>query len=164
MEEKFLAEQWKRFCNPWKNPAFKYYLFWIVFCFGSLGIGISIAQEYKNVEGFEIKKISESIATTFVALIAGSLVDLNLSFNIKNIPSLIINSIAFIGVSILLVYLSFSINGLWSLIPAVIGYLLSLVIWILANSDNEKLSDSTYYKRMIDKSNSLTKDWDNNGN
>lgn len=159
MESKhFLTEQYERFKMPWKHFAFKSYFFWIVIIFGSLGVFITLYEELTACHP-DPEKISEGIATTFVALIAASLVDLNLSFNVKNIPSLIINSIAFIGLSILLLFLSFSVQSWWSLIPAIVGYVLSLLIWILANADNERLADETYYKRMMDKATELSKNW-----
>jgi hypothetical protein len=158
MENNFLEELYERFKMPWKHSAFKYYFFWIVLIFGSLGIAITGYGEFQSKSPIYLN-IAHSIATTFIALIAASLVDLNLSFNIKNIPSLIINSIAFIGVSILLLIFSFKIKTNWSFLPAIIGYFLSILIWILANADNEKLSDETYYKKMHEQAKTLTKNW-----
>lgn len=150
MKKNFIDEQIDRFKMPWNHSAFKSYFIWIVILFGSIGIGLTIKDEINNcVINYTV--ISKSIATTFVALIAASLVDLNLSHNIKNVPSLIINSIGFIAISILLMILSFNIKGSWSLLPAILGYLLALLIWVLANADNEKLSDDSYMQNIVKK-------------
>lgn len=146
----FTKEQIERFKMPWKHFAFKSYFFWIVFAFGGIGIGLTILEEIRAFSP-NVNIISKSIATTFVAIIAASLVDLNLSYNIKNVPSLIINSIGFIALSILLMILSFNINGGWSLLPAIIGYFLALLIWVLANADNDKLSDESYLVNITKK-------------
>lgn len=150
MNKNFINELLDRFKLPWKHFAFKSYFFWIVIMFGGIGIGLTIYEELRN-SVTHINIISKTIATTFVAIIASSLVDLNLSYNIKNIPSLIINSIGFIAVSILLLILSFNLNGNWSLLPAILGYLLALIIWILANADNDKLSDDSYLQNITRK-------------
>lgn len=159
MSESFNNEVINRFKLPWKNSAFKYYFFWIVCAFGGLGFLLSLFSEF-NSETPVYYNISRSISSTFIALIAASLVDLQLSFNIKNIPSLIINSIACIAVSLLLLYFSFSIKNNWSLIPALLGYGLGLFVWILANADNENLSDEIFYKKMLSKAQELSKGWD----
>jgi hypothetical protein len=107
----------------------------------------------KSTPDFPI--ISKCIAATFVAIIAASLVDLNLTFNIKNIPSLIINTLTFMGMSILLLVLSFNMSGPKSLAPAILGYFLALIVWVLANSDNDKLSDDNYLQGITKKVNDL---------
>jgi hypothetical protein len=150
MKNNFINEQAERFKTPWNQFAFKSYFFWIVIAFGGIGIGLTIKDEF-NHSITNLNAVSESIATTFVAIIAASLVDLNLSFNIKNVPSLIINSVGCISISILLMILSFNIKGAWSLLPAIIGYFLALLIWILANADNEKLSDDNYLQNIAKK-------------
>ncbi len=150
MNENFTKEQIVRFKMPWKHFAFKSYFLWIIIGFGGVGIILTIYNELNN-NVVNISTISQSFATTFVGIIAASLVDLNLSYTIKNIPSLIINSIGFIAISILLLFLSFKIDGGWSLLPAVTGYFLALLIWILANADNDKLSDESYLKNITRK-------------
>lgn len=159
MNSDFFNELKDRFKMPWKHFAFKSYFFWILLMFGSLGIFITI-YDVVNSKAPDCNLISQSISTTFIALIAGSLVDLNLSFTIKNIPSLIINTIATVGVSILFLFLSFKIDGALSLLPAIVGYILAILIWIIANADNEKLSDETFYKKILKKAQELTNDWD----
>jgi hypothetical protein len=150
MNKDFINELIDRFKLPWKHFAFKSYFIWIVIMFGGIGIGLTIYEELRN-SVTHVNIISKTIATTFVAIIASSLVDLNLSYNIKNVPSLIINSIGFIAVSILLLILSFNLNGNWSLLPAISGYFLALIIWILANADNDKLSDDSYLQNITKK-------------
>lgn len=150
MNKDFINELIDRFKLPWKHFAFKSYFFWIVIAFGGIGIGLTTYEELMNVKP-NVTLISKTIATTFVAIIASSLVDLNLSYNFKNVPSLIINSVGFIAVSILLLILSFNINSNWSLLPAILGYFIALFIWILANADNDKLSDDSYLQNITKK-------------
>jgi len=160
MNKGFLSEQKDRFMMPWNNSAFVSYFIWIIVLFGGIGIGITVFGELKS-ETFNSTSISKSIATTFVALVAASLVDLNLSLNIRNFPSLIINSIGVVVMSILLMVLSFNINSAWGLIPAIIGYLLAILIWILANCDNDKLSDENYLQNITNKVSKLTDSLEN---
>ncbi|KFF11185.1 hypothetical protein [Flavobacterium hydatis] len=150
MNKNFIEEQFERFKAPWKNSAFNYYFYWIIIGFGGIGIWLTIYEE-SNKSNLDVTVISKCIATTAIAIISASLVDLNLSFNLKNVPSLIINSIAFFGISIFLLILSFNVTGSYSLIAAVPGYLIALLIWVLANSDNGKLSDESYFNQMTDK-------------
>ena len=150
MEISFIDEQVERFKTPWKHFAFKSYFFWIVILFGGIGIGLTIFEEISK-GSIDFNIISKSIATTFVAIIASSLVDLNLSYNIKNVPSLIINSVGFIAISILLLILSFNLKSGWSLLPAIFGYTIAIMIWILANADNDKLSDDSYLANITKK-------------
>lgn len=150
MSKDFRNELLDRFKLPWNHFAFKSYFFWIVIAFGGIGIGLTTYEELMNPTP-NINIISKAIATTFVAIIASSLVDLNLSYNFRNVPSLIINSIGFIAVSILLLVLSFNLNSSWSLLPAILGYFISLLIWILANADNDKLSDDSYLQNITKK-------------
>ncbi len=147
MEKNFFQEVWERFKMPWKYSAFRSYFIWIVLIFGGFGIFLTILKVSKSpdIKGFVV---AQDMSTYFIAIIAASLVDLNLSFSIKNIASLIINSLAFFGVSLLLLYLAYNLESNWAFVPASLGVVLSLVIWVLANADNEKLSDSNYYDMM----------------
>lgn len=147
MKENFINEIINRFKSPWKHFGFKSYFFWVVIVFGGIGISMTI-RDVVNSKTPDLSIVSKSIATTFVAIIAASLVDLNLSYSIKNVPSLIINSMGFTGISILLMILSFNIQGAWSLLPAIFGYMLALSIWILANADNDKLFDDNYLQQI----------------
>lgn len=155
MNKGFLNEQKERLMMPWRNSAFVSYFIWIIILFGGIGIGLTIFDEYNNCK-FNINSISKSIATTFVAIIAASLADLNLSLNIKNVPSLTINSIGFFGLSILLMVLAFTIDSAWGLVPAILGYFIAIIIWVLANCDNEKLSDESYLQNIKNKVSKLS--------
>jgi hypothetical protein len=147
MNNTFLNEQINRFRTPWKESAFQLYFWIIVVFFGGIGIGLTIYEECFN-EVFHINTISKSIATTFIGMIAGSLVDLNLSQNIKFVPSLTISTMGVAMVCTLLLLSAFKIDGFWSLLPAILGYLISMLIWILANADNNRLSDEGYLSSM----------------
>lgn len=158
INKRFTEEQYERFKMPWKNTAFVSYFIWIVFLFGGLGIISTLISELSSNDPHSYI-IAQSIATTSVALTAASLIELNLSFNIRNIPSLIINTVACFGLTILLLFFTFKLKSCLSFIPAILCYLISILIWILANADNQKLSDETYYKIMYQGANELSKDW-----
>lgn len=132
---------------PWRYSAFVSYFVFIVIFFGGCGVFISIWDSYKSC-WYEKYKIAQNIATYFMAIIAASVVDLNLSTSIKNIASLIINSIALLGIAFLLFLLTYSTKSSFAFLPAISGLIISLCVWILANADNEKLSDQSFYKKM----------------
>lgn len=143
-----MIELKERFVLPWKSSAFVSYFIWIVFLFGGIGIAMTIWQELSN-DSFNHNNLSKSIGTTFLGLIAASLVDLNLNYNIKNVPSFTINSYGIAGLCVVLFVISFNSDGWGGIVVSLIGYFCALAIWILANSDNDKLNDENYfYNRM----------------
>lgn len=147
MHTPFHQEIIERFRLPWKFFAFNSYFVSIVIGFGGIGIFIKLYQilQCTEVKGYTV---AQDLSTYAIAIIAASLVDLNLSLNIKSKPSLTITSFAIGGISILLVFLSYKINSYWALLPGSFAALISLIVWVLANADNENLSDSTYYEKM----------------
>ena len=157
MYKPFIEEIIERYKLPWKFFAFNSYFIIIVIGFGGLGVFVKICEIFSSTTpGYDVAK---DMATYSVAIIAASLVDLNLSLNIQSKPSLTINSFAVGAISILLMYLSYNINSYWALLPGLLGILIALSVWILANADNENLSDSIYYEKMRGKDIGHGKNW-----
>ncbi|RYU91351.1 hypothetical protein EWM62_05265 [Mucilaginibacter terrigena] len=158
METSFLQELYTRFKQPWSQSAFISYFILLVLLAGGFGVIISITECYHgNWDKPEI--ISKSMATYFVAVIGSSIVDLNLSYNIKNVPSWQINSTGAVLISALLFYLSYNLNGWLSILPAFFGVLLAISIWVLANADNERLNDSAFFQKMRGKEEGHGNNW-----
>jgi hypothetical protein len=159
MDKKFLIELKERFVLPWKSSAFVSYFIWIVFLFGGISIAMTIWQEFSN-DVFNFNNLSKSIGTTFMGLIAASLVDLNLNYNIKNIPSFTINSYGIAGLCVLLFIISFNSEGIAGVIFSFVGYLFALGIWVLANADNDKLNDENFFYKSMRGKGSHGSNWD----
>lgn len=157
--ENFFKKLCTKFKLPWKCTAFILYFIFIIVLFGGVSIIATIYEEFCK-ESFNFSTLSRSIATTASAIVAASLVELNLSYNIKFMPSLTIITISIVGVSFALFLWVFNISSGWSLLPAILSYAICLFVWIIANSENEKLCDETYYKRMLKDSRELSKNWD----
>ena len=147
VEMNFFQEMWFKLTIPWKFIAFNSYFIWIILLFGGFGIFTTIYMECTS-SCAQYYKIAQSMATFFIAIIAASLVDINLSYTVKNVPSLMINTIALVGVAFTLALITFKIQDNRAFLPASIGYLISLLVWVLANAENEKLRDKTFQKAM----------------
>lgn len=158
MHKPFIQEIIERFKLPWDFFAFKSYFLLVIIGFGGLGVFIKIYELCKASSGNGYV-IAQDMSTYAIAIIAASSVDLNLSLNINSKPSLTIMSISLIGVAILLMVLCFNIDSYWALLPAIGVVLIALLVWILANADNENLSDSTYYDKMRGKDQGHGKNW-----
>lgn len=158
MEMNFFQEVWLRFQMPWKQGAFVGYFIFIVVLFGGVGVLASIHDVYQD--GWkDCFRIAQNVGTYFMAIIAASVVDLNLSLSIKNFASLIIYSIVALAVSLVLFYWSYTANSNVAFVPACLGLVLGLVVWILANADNDKLNDSSFYSIMRGKKEGHGNNW-----
>jgi len=142
MEKKelsFSEELRRRFDSAW-CPAFRGYFWGYIVFFAFLNIFFLFLFE-KN---FSTKIVATALATYFFGLIAASAIEINLSLSTKNKASFSIYSGFFYTIGSLLLLLTFKISSGWSLIPAILGFLLALLMWIIGNSDNPKLNDETY--------------------
>ncbi len=148
-EISFINEIRQRFLMPWKpfNWAFAGYLFGIIIAFGGLGVWASIYLT--NVSNdVNWTSITSGLSTYFIALLATGFIDLNLITNIKNQLSEKIYSALVFGFGFLLLFLSNAINSYYAFIPAILGTLFSIFIWIIANADSEKFNEITYGEKM----------------
>lgn len=139
----FWKEVKRRITEPWTEPAFYgYFILTIILA------SVAIFTPLSDVSSGFSKAISASIGTFFLASIVSSTIDLNLSFSIINKASFSIYTILALIISIALFVLTFILTDDWRLIPSLTGLLLSLVIWVIANSDKDIYNDEKHAKKM----------------
>src|ERR1700733_7959079 len=115
MNKKFHIEFKEKFLAPW-SWSFIGYLIIFVFL-GGLGVFFTIHDVYKD-NWKDSYKIAESIATFFVAIIATSCIDLNLSKNIVNRLSFIIYSFLFYALTAFLLWCTYDFKSNLAFWPA----------------------------------------------
>ncbi len=133
---KFFEEVKNRFIKPWDQSAFiGYFILSIILsCIAIMVPLVDISDRFSQA-------ISSSMGTFFIASIVSSTIDLNLSFRTRNKASFSIYTILTLIVSIILFAFIFFLNEAWRLIPAIIGFLIALFVWIIANSEKDILND-----------------------
>lgn len=145
-ELNFWQELVRRYRSAW-CPAFNGYFWGYIVLFAVINVFFSVLFD----QNYNHKTIATSLSTYFFGLIAASSIEINLSLSTKNKASFSIYSGIFYIVGILLLILTYKISSGWSLVPAMIGFVLSLIMWIIGNSDNSKLNDEAY-REALDKS------------
>jgi membrane associated rhomboid family serine protease len=139
----FWSEVKRRLTDPWKESAFSgYFVLTIILA------SVAIFTPLCDVSSGYTKAISGSIGTFFLASIVSSTLDLNLSFSIINKASFSIYTILALIISIALFVLTFILTDNWRLFPSLTGLLLSLFIWVIANSDKDIYNDEKHAKKM----------------
>ncbi|MEQ1586829.1 MAG: hypothetical protein ABL895_13165 [Cyclobacteriaceae bacterium] len=151
MERNFVQEIYQRVTRPW-NSAFFGYFFLIVIVFAGFGVAYSFFSAIKSPQDDGIT-VAQNLATYFMAILASSIIDLNISWEIQNRVSFLIYSFLVFVIGVLILVWTYSLSTDYAFIPALLGCTLSWLIWILANADNEKLSDENFYKNMRGKGN-----------
>lgn len=129
------------------NDLYFVYMFFFILIIGGIGIWTSIFQEINN-EKFEMKNISLSIGTYFLALISTSYIDLTTNEKIQNKKSLQVYSFVLFVVLLCFFITSLFLTSYYSLFFSIVGVLITLFIWHLANCDNEKFYDESYSSKM----------------
>lgn len=158
MERKFFQEIYHRLTIPWNSAFFGYFLL-IVIVFAGFGVAYSFFSAVKSPQDDGII-VAQNLATYFMAILAASVIDLNISWEIENRVSFLIYSILIFVLGVFILIWTYSINTDFAFIPAIIGCILSWLIWILANATNEKLSDENFYNNMRGKG-KHGNNWDN---
>lgn len=158
MERNFFQEILYRLRRPW-NTAFSGYFILIVIVFGGFGVPYSFFTAINSPEDDGII-VAQNMATYFMAVLASSVVDLNLSWGIENRVSFLVYSfLIFIGGFIILLW-TYSVHTDWAFIPAALGCLICWIVWVLANSDNEKLSDENFFYNAMRGKGNHGENWD----
>lgn len=152
----FTNEIKDRFLTPWTS-VFVGYLF-IVIAAGCFGVAFTAYEVYKSEmilkENF---KIAESLATFFIAIVATSYVDLNLCKKLQNKKAFTTWSVLVGGLCLGLLWITYQFKSNFSIIPSLIGTLIALSMWIIANADNDKIIyEDDYYANVDDKKKTLT--------
>jgi len=125
--------------EPWKQDAFiGYFILTIILS------AIAIFTPLYNISQDYVQNISSAIGTFFLASIVSSTIDLNLSFKTINKASFSIYTIIALIIVIALFAFTILYSGILGLISAIIGFLFSLFIWVIANSEKEILNDEKH--------------------
>lgn len=157
MDKNFIQELVDRLFRK-RSTAFYGYFILVVLMFAGFGIFFAWYDAFHS-EPHQNEKIAQNIATYFMAILATSIIDLNISWNLQNRLSFFIYSILFFVLGIGLLLLTYMVGGCWSFFWSGLGAIVSWVVWIIANADNEKLSDENFYNQMRGKSEGHGSNW-----
>lgn len=129
--------------KPTGHPEFILYFIFIIIGIGLAGVFIAIEIEIrKTFAGYETithSNITMSFATYFIALLTSASADLILSSNEENRSFKIVGVCAVLfGVG--LFWLTQVLDEKWSYAPALLGSILALAAWWLANAENPNLT------------------------
>lgn len=158
MDKTIFHELLEQFKAPWRHVAFWIYLVVVVIGFGAIDVWVSVFDYSKN---HDIYGVSQNVSGFFAALIAASTVDLLTSLVFKNQLSLIFLCFGIIVGGLLLYLVCYLQHGYLGLFLSLIGALISLVIWITANSAEDKWSDSSFLTKMRGADTQHGKSWVN---
>jgi hypothetical protein len=112
-----------------------------------VGIWITLFQELNNKE-FNHTNFILNIGTYYLVLLTTSYIDITTNEKIVNKKSLQIYSFILLFIIIGVFTLSFFLPPTFSILMAIVGLMLALFIWHLANCDNEKFMDESYMARI----------------
>lgn len=143
--------------KPFNDLYFTYLIFFVLII-GGVGIWITLFQELKN-EKFNYLAFVLNIGTYYLVLITTSYIDITTNDKILNKKSLHIYSFILLVVIIGIFSLSFFLSQLYSIIIAIIGLVISLFVWHLANCDNEKFMDESYMAKIKSGANTHGLNW-----
>jgi len=141
----FWNEVKRKLSDPWKEAAFCGY-----FALTIILAAVAIITPLTDVSSGYIQVITASISTFFIASIVSSTIDLNLSFDTINKASFSIYTILALIISIVLFALNFILTDYWRLIPSIAGFIVSIIIWIIANSEKDIVNDKKHAKKLAD--------------
>ena len=158
MEENILQELFHRLESPWKKSGFALYFAVVVVLFGGAGIWLSIFRGGGDV----LSSVSDNLFTYSIALFVPAFISIVL-------PSIRSDSSNKYRLSlVLLVFLTLFIEILlvvWYeclkayVIPAILSTILSWVFWVIANYDNESLTDKSYDSQIKEGEAKHAKNW-----
>jgi hypothetical protein len=146
MKRNFLEELYCRINKPWNSAFFGYFIL-IVIVFAGSGVAFSVYDVYNSPADDGIN-VARNLATYFIAILASSVIDLNLSWEIENRVSMLVYSFLIFVLGFVLVLFIYFLKSDYAFIPALGGCFLSWLVWILANADNDKLSDENFFNNM----------------
>ncbi len=151
--ENILRELWHKFEHPWHENSFVLYFIFVIIILGGAGIWLPFLE---NKPVF-IEDIITNIVTYSCALIAPSVVSIILSIiKVKNKVSLALVILAMLG--IVLFSVGYTVCAK-SIITAVLSAMISLISWVIANTDNVELSDSKFNESIKEGADKLKNNW-----
>ena len=119
-------------------------------------LNVNLTQ-YCKKGPFSIEEFAINIITYSCALIVPAAVNIFVTIkNYKNIVSLVIITLVLVASVIFCVAYSVFNDALWT---SIICCVLSLILWVIANSDNEQLRDDSFRQDIKDKSEKLASNW-----
>lgn len=129
------------------NDLYLVHLLVFVLLIGGAGIWISAYQEYSS-KTTNIKNLTINIGTYYLALITTSYIDIISNEKIVNKKSL--NAYSFILLIIIasVFALTFVVRPSIAIVLSILGVIIALFIWHLANCDNDKYNDASYSAKM----------------
>lgn len=151
-----------RFKSPWAEPAFLFYFIITVCVIGPAGIWTALVPStLPNCVG---QNALSNMATYFISLSVASCLSF-VNINKKDEEIRDDNSIIYVAVLIGLIQAILFFLAVFlkrnRLIPAIFGLVISLLIWIIANSDNKEIVGIGYDDKMRAKTKQLTGNWQN---
>lgn len=129
------------------NDLYFVYLLVFVLLIGGIGIWISIYQEANN-KVFNYDNVILNIGTYYLALITTSYIDITTNEKIQNKKSLVVYSLILLMLIGGIFSISLFVIPVISIILSILGVVISLFIWHLANCENEKFNDESYNQRI----------------
>jgi membrane associated rhomboid family serine protease len=156
----FKIEVRKKLITPWNNPPFLGYFLVCVIIGGAAGVYISIYEYASSSDNY---KIAISLGTYYSAIMATAFADINLSKRIESKPSFFIYSLLICLFGAILLIATYLLTNCkfpqWAFLTSGLGCLLSLLLWIIANADNENLKSNNLSEEIHTEVNLLTKNW-----
>lgn len=148
---KYFAEKLSR---PIKSPEFVIYFTIVILIVGALGIHCAWMSDVfpTTKDGY----IISNMTCYFLTLVATS--SLSLFLMSHDIMTKTIRIVSF-GIVVISVILFFFATKNESYLLASIGIAISLLTWWIANADNQDIIDDSYYGKVRESSNKLTKNW-----
>ena len=141
-----IVERLKLQVKPFNDLYFTYLLVFVI-GIGGIGIWVSIFQELQK-DVINEYNITFNIGTYFIALVSTSYIDLTTNDKITNKKSLQIYSFVMLIVLLFLFYLSNNCKPFWSIIFSIIGTFITLLVWHIANSENQKFNEENYNQKI----------------
>lgn len=138
-----LSDVWQRLKQPLRQPSFGMYF--VVFTLGVGGIGfwLEAIKAYLNPTLEAKMLVPRALSTYLLAVIATAAADLILSEDLtKRYMRMLALSSFVIGAALGVLGLTIPFLNI-AFVCAALGTLLALLLWLLANSDNPKLSEQS---------------------
>lgn len=159
MEHRSIFSEWlEQFLSPWKHLSFVGFFFGFVILIGCVGIYPPIYRSFME-ENYSSWSIIENVLTYSIALIMPACVTLILnsfSRTEQKVSLIVYTILLFIVLPLALCLVSYLSHNA---IPAIICFVLSLIVWILANHDNSGLLDASYEKNIKENVENNSKNW-----
>jgi uncharacterized membrane protein len=142
----FYKEVGQKLKVPLNHLYIAYVIFFLIII-GGLGIWISIYQENQK-EKFDCLAVAVNICTYYIALSSTSIIDLQINNKFENRLSVNIYSFIISIVLGFIFWMIYQVIDFWAIFLACIGFMISIILWHLANSESDKFSDESYNKSV----------------